>query len=144
MSVTPKIFDGTMGKTDPQLKRKLPIYGFNNNGFNNPVMDFNWKTTGNLQKINPMKTQVLSTNQTAVRGVLPCKGVVSLGSVGGSVRSVRRMNIPYEGGLYPQTGYARNQDKGLAYSSEKPINQPLMPLADTFNVNLKNKLGQPK
>ena len=33
--------------------------------------------------------------------------------------------------------------KGLAYQVEKPINQPLMPLADSFNAGMNSRLGQP-
>ena len=46
--------------------------------------------------------------------------------------------------MYPSQGYARSQQKGLAYLVGKPINQPLMPIADSFNAGLNSRLGQPK
>ena len=79
-----------------------------------------------------------------VRGVMPCKGASSVGGVGGASYILRRPAIPYQGGMYPSQGYARSQQKGLAYLVGKPINQPLMPIADSFNAGLTSRLGQPK
>ena len=47
-------------------------------------------------------------------------------------------------GMYPSTGYARGQEKGLSTLSNKPVNGALMPLGSSFYAGSNNRLGQPK
>lgn len=143
MAVVPQIFNGLKGDRDIDTKRELPLFGFTNGGLNKPALKLNWTRTNNLENMTSLRQSVLLTNQGGVRGVMPCKGAVSVGFAGGATRTLRRPAIPYQGGLYPQQGYARGQLKGLAYQVEKPINQPLMPLADSFNAGMNSRLGQP-
>jgi len=42
--------------------------------------------------------------------------------------------------MYPQTGYARHQNVGLAYT-QKPINGPIMPISGFFDQDQLNTLG---
>lgn len=144
MAVVPQVFNGLGGDRDADLKRELPLFGFTNGGLSRPTLRLNWTKTNNLENMTSLRQSVLLTNQGGVRGVMPCKGAVSVGFAGGASRVLRKPNIPYQGGLYPQQGYARGQLKGLAYQVAKPINQPLMPLADSFNAGLNSKLGQPQ
>jgi len=143
MSVTPQIFQGLKGNKAVDTIRNLPIRGDTNNGLSKPTLRLNWKTTKTVENVTGLRTSVLLTNGGGVRGVMPCKGAVSLGSVGGSSRVLRRPAIPQEGGMYPQVGYARGQHKGLAFEVEKSISLPLMPIADSFNAGLNSTLGQP-
>jgi len=143
MSVTPQIFNGLKGNKAVDTIRNLPIRGDTNNGLSKPALKLNWKTTKTVENVTGLRTSVLLTNGGGVRGVMPCKGAVSLGSVGGSSRVLRRPAIPQEGGMYPQVGYARGQHKGLAFEVEKSISLPLMPIADSFNAGLNSTLGQP-
>jgi len=143
MAVVPQIFNGLKGDRDIDTKRELPLFGFTNGGLNKPALKLNWTRTNNLENMTSLRQSVLLSNQGGVRGVMPCKGAVSVGFAGGATRTLRRPAIPYQGGLYPQQGYARGQLKGLAYQVEKPINQPLMPLADSFNAGMNSRLGQP-
>lgn len=143
MSVTPQIFNGLKGNKAVDTIRNLPIRGDTNNGLSKPTLRLNWKTTKTVENVTGLRTSVLLTNGGGVRGVMPCKGAVSLGSVGGSSRVLRRPAIPQEGGMYPQVGYARGQHKGLAFEVEKSISLPLMPIADSFNAGLNSTLGQP-
>ena len=144
MAVVPQIYAGLKGNRDADTIRELPLFGFTNGGLNKPALKLNWTKTNNLENMTSLRQSVLLTNQGGVRGVMPCKGAVSVGGVGGATRTLRRPAIPYQGGLYPQQGYARGQMKGLAYQVEKPINQPLMPLADSFNSGMNSRLGQPQ
>jgi hypothetical protein len=42
--------------------------------------------------------------------------------------------------MYPQTGYARHQNVGLAYT-QKPINGPIMGIAGYYDPDMLNTLG---
>jgi len=143
MSVTPQIFNGLKGTKAVDTIRNLPIRGDSNNGLSKPTLKLNWKTTKTVENVTGLRTSVLLTNDGGVRGVMPCKGAVSLGPIGGSSRVLRRPAIPQEGGMYPQVGYARGQHKGLAFNVEKSISLPLIPIADSFNAGLNSTLGQP-
>ena len=143
MGTVPAIFDGLKGNVSVNTVGNIPSFGYTNGGLDKPTMRLNWKTTNNLENMTSLRQSVLLTNLGGARGVLPCKGASSVGGVGGSGYVLRRPAIPQAGGLYPQQGYARSQKKGLAFQSEKPINQPLMPLADSFNAGLNSQLGQP-
>ena len=144
MSVVPQLFNGLKGKEDANVKSDLPLFGYPNNGMSKPTLRLNYERTNNLENMNGLRGSVLLINQCGTRGVMPCKGATAVGFAGGASRILRRPAIPYQGGLYPHQGYARGQRKGLAFSPEKPINQPLMPLADSFNAGLNNRLGQPR
>ena len=143
MSVVPQIFNGVQGTKAIDTVRNLPVRGDTNNGLANPIFRLNWTRTNALENQTSLRQSVLLSNQGGTRGVMPCKGVSSVGSLGGSHRVLRRPAIPYQGGLYPHTGYARGQKKGLAYDPEKPINLPLLPLADSFNAGLNSTIPQP-
>tara|TARA_Y100001973_G_C4964178_1_gene216408 strand:+ start:138 stop:545 length:408 start_codon:yes stop_codon:yes gene_type:complete len=44
-------------------------------------------------------------------------------------------------GMVAPTGYARNQKKGLVYTSRFPIDAPIMPIAGFYDTNRLNVLG---
>ena len=144
MSVVPQVFNGMSGKKSVNLIQSLPEFGYDNTGMNKPVLKLNYTTTSYKENMNCMRQSVLRTNQGGARGVNPCKGAPSVGFAGGASRVIRRPAMPYEGGLYPQQGFARHQQKGLAYLKEKPINLPFIPIPDSFNAGLNSRLGQPK
>jgi hypothetical protein len=143
MAVVPQLFNGLKGDRDVDTRKELPLFGFTNGGLNKPTLKLNWTRTNNLENMTSLRQAVMLPNDGGIRGVMPCKGAVSVGFAGGATRTLRRPAVPYQGGLYPQQGYARGQLKGLAYQVEKPINQPLMPLADSFNAGMNSRLGQP-
>lgn len=43
--------------------------------------------------------------------------------------------------MYPSQGYARGQQKGLAYDADKPIDGNVMPITGFYNINQTNVLG---
>jgi hypothetical protein len=47
-------------------------------------------------------------------------------------------------GMFPNTGYARHQNIGLAYDPNKPIDGPIAPITSSFDVNILNALGNLK
>ena len=135
MAIVNQIFNGMKGKRDAPTVMNIPECGFNNNGFGDPTLRLNYYTV----KSRPtcLNQSVLLTNMGGARGVMPCKGVDT------AVRVLRRPAIPYQGGIYPHTGFARHQKIGLAYNPQKPINLPIMPLANSFNAGLPNYIPQP-
>ena len=143
MGTVPAVFDGMAGTKAVDTIRRMPTYGFTNGGLSKPTLSLNWKTTTDVENMTSLRQSVLLTNGGGTRGVQPCKGASSVGGVGGAGYVLRAPAVPYQGGLYPQQGYARSQQKGLAFQSEKPINQPLMPQADSFNAGMNSRLGQP-
>lgn len=126
------------------IKYPIPSHTTRNNGLSRPCTTMNYKRLTKISNGNPMRYSVLKTNTGGDRGVMPCKGNPNIGGVDGVNRVLRRANIPYQGGLYPQTGYARHQAKGLAYLPEKRITGPLMPIASSFSASFISTLGQPK
>ena len=44
-------------------------------------------------------------------------------------------------GIQPPTGYARNQKKGMVFTSKYPIDAPIMPIAGFYDINRLNVLG---
>ena len=44
-------------------------------------------------------------------------------------------------GMQPPTGYARNQKKGMVFTSRFPIDAPVMPIAGFYDINRLNVLG---
>jgi hypothetical protein len=44
-------------------------------------------------------------------------------------------------GMYPQTGYARNQALGLSFDQYHPLNLPILPIAGYYDTMQKNVLG---
>ena len=142
MSVVPQIFFGLEGNKDATTIKNMPTFGYSNNGLTSPDLDLNWKKTKKVENNTSLRQSVLLTNQGGSRGVKICKGNAVAGPAGS--RNLRRGTIPYQSALYPHTGIARHQKKGLAYDKDKPINQPLTPLADCFNAGLNSRIPQPK
>jgi hypothetical protein len=44
-------------------------------------------------------------------------------------------------GMQPPSGYARNQKKGMVFTSRFPIDAPIMPIAGFYDINRLNVLG---
>lgn len=84
--------------------------------------------------IDNVLSQVSGGIPNIMRGVLPCRG---------ESESVRygRFERDKNGYMYPQTGYARHQKRGLAYDFDKPMNLKVMPLAGFYNQDIPNALG---
>ena len=136
MTAIPAIYDGMRGNHAIDTIQMTPIFSVHTNGLNKPNLRLNF---GALKtQPDSMNQTVIQTNSSGARGVMPCKGNLD------SVKVLRRAPLTYQQALYPQTGFARHQKKGLNYDPQKPINQPIMPVADNFNAGLVSRLGQPK
>ena len=136
MPVIPAIYDGVRGNHAVDTIALTPMFGLPSRGLNNVNTKLNYYKC--KSKPSPMQASVIMTNTSGLRGVKPCKGNLD------TIRVLRKAPNPYQQALYPHTGIARHQEKGLAFDPQKPTNQPLMPLADSFNAGLNNRLGQPK
>ena len=44
-------------------------------------------------------------------------------------------------GIQPPSGYARNQNKGMVFTSRFPTDAPIMPIAGFYDINRLNVLG---
>ena len=130
MAIVSSIFSGLEGSSEVHPHALIPGTGFTS------------KTEANK---NPFiiqdytKAPVLfneSIDYSSRRAVLPCKGTTH--------HVLRRPALPSAGGMVAPSGIGRHQHKGLAYSAEKPIDRPIMPLSDPFASGMNNKLGQPE
>jgi len=94
--------------------------------------------------LDPMN--VNPNNLGGLRGVMPCKGIASVGMmpVGGGVNVLRREAESSQSGMYvvPIPGM-RHQEKGLMEQDIYSQRNPLMPIASNFNDGLNSRLGQP-
>lgn len=72
--------------------------------------------------------------RSTLKQVLPCKG---------QPESIKysRPELPKNAWMYPNQGYARHQEKGLAIDHFKPMNTNVMPKAGFYNPNMLNVLG---
>ena len=122
------IFSGLQGTSD--AKFNVPSTGFKS-GVASLVNPFNY---GPYTKATILFRN--SIDYSTRRGVLPCKGITHT--------ILRNPPFPSSGGMIAPTGIGRHQLKGIAYSPEKPINTPIMPLSNPYSSGLNNPLGQPK
>ena len=129
MAVVSSIFNGLAGSSEVHPHSLIPGTGFSS------------KTEANKQPMiiqDYTKAPILfneSLDYSTRRAVLPCKGITH--------HVLRRPALQSAGGMVPPTGIGRHQDKGLAYSPEKPIDVPIMPLSNPFASCMNNTLGQP-
>jgi hypothetical protein len=128
MSKVLGIFSGLQGLRDAKVN--IPSTGFKSETASN-ITPFKYGAY--------TKAPILFSNSidySTRRGVLYCKGITHT--------VLRNPPLPSAGGLIAPTGIGRHQLKGIAYSPEKPIDQPIMPLSNPFSSGLNNPLGQPK
>ena len=129
MAVVSGIFSGLGGSVDVHPHSLIPSTGFTS------------KTESNKKPMiiqDYTRAPILFNNSieySSRRGVLYCKGITH--------HVLRRPALPSAGGMVAPSGIGRHQNKGLAYSPEKPIDVKLMPLSDPFSAGMNNKLGQP-
>lgn len=72
--------------------------------------------------------------QHPTHAVLPCKGEREF-------VKFSRYTKPENDWMYPSTGYARGQKKGIAYDKFKPIDTPILGIPGNFDVYKTNVLG---
>ena len=78
-----------------------------------------------------------------LRGVMPCKGLASIGLTPGDRTILKRPAESQLSGIYPTPiPAARHLPDGLLTQPQYK-RHPLMPIADCFNAGLISSLGQP-
>jgi hypothetical protein len=75
--------------------------------------------------------------RSTLKQVLPVKGQPEAVTYG-------RPETEKNGWMYPNQGYARKQQLGLASDSDKPMDLPIAPISGFFNQDLVNVLGNLK
>ena len=129
MSVVPSIFLGLEGSSEVHPHSLIPATGFKSKAEANRAPF----VYGAYTEAPPMFASAL--DYSSRRGVLPCKTITH--------DVLRRPALPSAGGMIAPSGIGRHQNKGLAYSPDKPIDIAIMPLSDSFAPGLNSKLGQP-
>lgn len=131
--IVPALFNGLAGKSDANTLAMIPTTGAPNEVANGTTT-MNYYTLGGKHP-DCMKGMVLVPNLGGQRGVKPCKGL--------DKTILRRPAISSLGGIYPHTGFARHQKKGMLYDPKVRIDGPMIPLASSFNAGILNKIPQP-
>jgi hypothetical protein len=125
-----------------------PIFGFSNTS--NPsviIKNINWRNS-DLSMIDnantdPMRRNTIITNNGGLRGVLPCKGLASIGLVPGDRTILKRPAESQLSGIYPTPiPAARHLPDGLLTQPQYK-RHPLMVPADCFNAGMMSSLGVP-
>jgi len=75
--------------------------------------------------------------RSTLKQVLPVKGQPEAVTYG-------RPETEKNGWMYPNQGYARHQQLGLASDADKPIDLPIMPIAGFYNPDMVNTFGNLK
>ena len=125
-----------------------PLFGFTD--VKNPsvvVKNLNWRNSTLTQLDNansdPMRRNTIITNNGALRGVMPCKGLAQVGLVPSDRTILKRPAENQMGGYYPTPIPAmRHLPDGLLTQPQYK-RHPLMPNADSFNPGMNSSLGQP-
>ena len=122
---------GLTGQVDPKLSditSSALIAQKDQFGNRNVVYEHDW--------LKPPATPFGPTivNRGGQIGVMPCGEALNYNKV------LRRPAGNKFTGLYPQVGWARNQEKGLAYSVDKPINLPIAIPTSSVNGALPSKI----
>ena len=118
-SKEPNYFD--LSTTAGQFRNK-------NNNFTDPAPRIN----DIIPKVPTQFNKIL--NIDTLRGVLPLKAEPEAVKYGRPVTSLTEH-------MYPKTGYARFQPKGLAINHNKPMDGPIPPIAGFYNPDAPNVLG---
>ena len=102
--------------------------GIKNNNVRNP-------TPGYFTPIGKLPSEFNETIfRSTLKQVLPVKGQPEAVRYG-------RPESEKNGWMYPNQGYARHQQLGLASDANKPMNLPVMPISGFFDADLVNVLG---
>ena len=126
------------GKKTPELIQSMPRFGFEDKSFSNYDSRLQW---GPMQGTdNPLRSTVGMINGS-VRGVKPCKGNPSDGVYGSRVLR-QEAPLASDALVVPQ-GFAKSQQKGLAYDVTKPLNVAPMMQRSFFNVHMFAKNSAP-
>lgn len=109
-----------------------------------PTAHLGGKTIGNR---NPLPIRAIPTAPKLLNGAIaphPLRKVLGKETYGARAIS-RPQPVPSTDGMFPNAGFARHQKKGLAFMiMNRPIDGPIMPIADSDYAYMNSKLGQPK
>lgn len=130
-SLSHQLTNATLGREAPKLIQMLPRgLGGEDSTFKN--YDSRLQYDGRLKGTGTPLRSILNLTNGSVRGVKPCKGNPSNGVMG--TRLLRQEpSLASDSYVVPQ-GFAKSQQKGLAYLPQKPLNVAPQMQKQIFNV----------
>ena len=128
----------TLGKATPQLLQSMPRNGGPEHSFSNYDSRLQWASMRGTD--NPLRTTEGMANGS-VRGVKPCYGNQASGVFGSRVLR-GEAGLASDAYVVPQ-GFAKSQQKGLAYWEQKPLNVAPFPQKQFYNPRLFAKNSAP-
>ena len=128
----------TLGKETPQLLQSMPRNGGEDKSFRNYDSRLQWASMRGTD--NPLRTTEGMANGS-VRGVKPCCGIQASGVFGSRVLR-GEAGLASDSMVVPQ-GFAKGQQKGLAYLEQKPLNVAPFPQKQLCNPRLFAKASAP-
>ena len=117
-TVSHQLNAGNLGKDHARLIQSLPRYDDRFYSVNKP--DTRNQKHGSIKGTDDPLRTTLGLINGGVRGVLPCVGVDPSAVMGNRV--LRRPNLVDAGFMTVPQGFAKSQDRGLAYDPTKPLN----------------------
>lgn len=139
-SVSHLINAGLLGTNTPKLVTEIPRADSRFTGVNRP--DTRNMQHGSLKGTDdPMRTTLGMING-GVRGVLPCCGVEANNISGMGTRVLRKAGRTDTDFINVPQGFAKSQDRGLAYDVTKPLNvAPELPIDFCNPLTIKSQFS---
>ena len=130
-SLSHQLTNATLGREAPKLIQMLPRgLGGEDSTFKNYDSRLQWD--GRLKGTGKPLRSIVNLTNGSVRGIKPCKGNPSNGVMG--TRLLRQEpSLASDSMVVPQ-GFAKSQQKGLAYLPQKPLNVAPQMQKQIFNV----------
>ena len=128
----------TLGKETPQLIQNMARNGGPEHSFSNYDSRLQWASLRGTD--NPLRTTEGMANGS-VRGVKPCRGNEPSGVFGSRVLR-GEASLASDAYVVPQ-GFAKSQQRGLAYLDQKPLNVDPFPQKQFYNPRLFAKNSVP-
>ena len=137
-AISHQIHAGLLGKEVPSMIQSLPRYDDRFYSINKP--DRRNQAHGSINGTdNPLRS-TLGLINGSVRGVLPCCGVEASGVMG--TRVLRKAALTDTDFMNVPQGFAKSQDRGLAFDPTKPLNAlPQEPVAFCHPLMMKSQFS---
>ena len=130
-SLSHQLTNATLGREAPRLIQMMPRgLGGEDSTFKNYDSRLQWD--GTLRGTGTPLRSLLSLTNGSVRGVRPCRGNPSNGVMGTRLLK-QEASLASDSMVVPQ-GFAKSQQKGLAYLTQKPLNVAPQMQRQIFNV----------
>jgi len=138
-SVSHQLNAGLLGKEAPLLRTEIPREDTRFTGINKP--DTRNQQYGSIRGTdNPMRS--LIDINGGVRGVMPCCGTEANAFATMGTRVLRKAGLTDTDFMNVPQGFAKSQDRGLAYDVTKPLNvAPQLPVDFCNPLTMKSQFS---